>query len=107
RKTEHTHGAVEAVRAKHAEAARDLLPAGARLDETLGSIDGSFAELEQLATGLAILRELTPRTTDYLLARGERLSARLVAAALEAASCPTAYVAAVNGVQTDLLCENA
>src|SRR5207249_9678169 len=54
-KTEHTHGAVEALRAKHAEAARALLPAGARLDETLGSIDGSFAELEPLAAGLAIL----------------------------------------------------
>ena len=106
-KTEHTHGAVEALRAKHAEAARDLLPAGARLDETLGSIDGSFAELEQLATGLAILRELTPRTTDYLLARGERVSARLVAAALEAASCPCAYVDAVDVVKTDGIFGNA
>ena len=43
-----------------------------------------FAELEALAQGLRLLRELTPRTTDYLVSRGERLSARLVAAALEA-----------------------
>ncbi len=106
-KTEHTHGAVEALRAKHAEAARALLPAGARLEETLGLIDESFAELEQLAAGLAILRELTPRTTDYLLARGERLSARLVAAALEAASCPCAYVDAVDVVKTDGIFGNA
>jgi len=106
-KTEHTHGAVEPLRAKHAEAARALLPAGARLEETLGLIDESFAELEQLAAGLAILRELTPRTTDYLLARGERLSARLVAAALEAANCPCAYVDAVDVVKTDGIFGNA
>src|SRR5207244_125498 len=64
-------------------------------------IDQSFAELEQLAAGLAILRELTPRTTDYLIARGERLTARLVAAALAAADCPCAYVDAVDVVRTD------
>src|SRR2546422_8565889 len=35
-----------------------------------------------IAAGLVIVRELTARTTDYLVARGERLSARLFAAAL-------------------------
>src|SRR2546430_15621556 len=61
----------------------------------------SFAELEQVAGGLGVLRELTPRTTDYLAARGERLSARLLAAALDAAGCPAAYVDATEIAQTD------
>src|SRR5947207_9343096 len=93
--------AAEALRAQHAAAARALLPAGARLEELLRLIDAAFAELEQVAGGLGVLGELTPRTTDYLAARGERLSARLFAAALDAAGCRAAYVDAAEIVQTD------
>src|SRR3989449_246887 len=89
------------LRARHAEAVRALVPRGARLDELVGIIDAAFAELEQLAGGLGILREITPRTIDYLVARGERLSAQMFAAALEAGGCPAAYVDATEVVQTD------
>jgi aspartokinase/homoserine dehydrogenase 1 len=92
----------EALRAQHAAAARALVPkGGAALEELLRLIDAAFAELEQVAGGLGVLRELTPRTTDYLAARGERLSARLFAAALDAAGCPAAYVDAAEIVRTD------
>src|SRR3989440_607993 len=97
----HVRAAAEALRAQHVAAARALVPAGARLEELLRLIDEAFAELDQVAGGLGIVRELTPRTTDYLAARGERLSARLFAAALEAAGCPAAYVDAADVVQTD------
>src|SRR5437660_607271 len=93
--------AAEALRAQHAAAARALVPAGARLEELLRLIDAAFAELEQVAGGLGVLGELTPRTTDYLAARGERLSARLFAAALDAAGCRATYVDAAERVQTD------
>src|SRR5256884_7204502 len=93
--------AAEALRAQHAAAAQELVPAGARLEELLRLIGEAFAELEQVAGGLGVLRELTPRTTDYLAARGERLCARLFAAALDAAGCPAAYVDATEVVQTD------
>jgi aspartokinase/homoserine dehydrogenase 1 len=85
---------------RHATAARDLL-AGERRKETLHAIDETFAELEQIAAGLVIVRELTPRTTDYLVARGERISARLVAAALDEAGCPTALIDALEVVRSD------
>jgi len=91
----------KALRARHTEAARALMPRGARLDELVGGIDAAFAELAQLAGGLGMLREITPRTIDYLVARGERLSAQLFAAALEASGCPAAYVDATEVVQTD------
>jgi len=97
----HVRAAAEALRAQHAAAAQQLVPAGARLEELLRLIGEAFAELEQVAGGLGVLRELTPRTTDYLAARGERLSARLFAAALDAAGCPAAYVDATEIVQTD------
>jgi len=97
----HVRAAAEALRAQHVAAAQQLVPAGARLEELLRLIGEAFAELEQVAGGLGVLRELTPRTTDYLAARGERLSARLFAAALDAAGCPAAYVDATEIVQTD------
>src|SRR2546426_1819053 len=69
--------AAKTLRARHAEAVRALVPRGARLDELGGIIDAAFAELEQLAGRLGSLREINPRTIDYLVARGERLSAQM------------------------------
>src|SRR2546430_4142961 len=97
----HVRAAAEALRAQHVAAAQQLVPAGARLEELLRLIGEAFAELEQVAGGLGVLRELPPRTTGYLAARGERLCAGLFAAALDAAGCPAAYVDATEVVQTD------
>lgn len=89
------------LRSRHAEVARALLPAGPGRAELLAYVGDVFEELESLAQGLRLLRELTPRTTDYLAARGERLSARLVAAALDAAGAKAKYVDALDLVHTD------
>jgi aspartate kinase len=90
-----------ALHERHAKAARELLSDGSRRRDTLRVIDETFTELEQIAAGLAIVRELTPRTNDYLVARGERLSARLVSAALEEAGCPVALVDALEVIRCD------
>jgi aspartokinase/homoserine dehydrogenase 1 len=92
---------VDGLRSRHAEAARALLPAGRARADLLAYVGDAFAELEALAEGLRLLRELTPRTTDYLVSRGERLSARMVAAALEAAGTKARYVDALDLVHTD------
>ena len=92
---------VEALCAQHLGAVRALLGPGPRTDELVQTIEHAFAEVEPLAAGLRILRELTPRTTDYLVARGEQLSARLVAAALDSAGCSATYVDAAAVIQTD------
>ncbi|HEX3276411.1 MAG TPA: bifunctional aspartate kinase/homoserine dehydrogenase I [Gemmatimonadales bacterium] len=89
------------LRSRHAEVARSVLPAGRGRADLLAYIGTAFEELEALAHGLRLLRELTPRTTDYLASRGERLSARLVAAALEAAGAKAKYVDAIDLVHTD------
>ncbi|MCL2879846.1 MAG: aspartate kinase, partial [Treponema sp.] len=39
-------------------------------------------ELKSLLTGISLIRELTPRTKDYLVSFGERLSVRIIAAYL-------------------------
>jgi len=89
------------LRSRHAEAARALLPSGRARADLLAYVGDVFAELEALAEGLRLLRELTPRTTDCLISRGERLSARLMAAALEAAGVKARYVDALDLVHTD------
>ena len=86
---------------RHAAAARALLSGAQRSREVLRLIDEAFAELEQIASGLVIVRELTPRTSDYLVARGERLSALLVAAGLEEAGCPVALLDALDVIKSD------
>jgi len=43
-------------------------------------INGLFDELTRLLSGIALIRELTPRTKDYLVSFGERLSVRIAAA---------------------------
>jgi aspartokinase/homoserine dehydrogenase 1 len=99
---EHTVASLIAqLRDRHAEAARNLLPAGPNRAAILADIAEVFQELEALAQGLHLVRELTARTSDYLISRGERLSARLVAAALEHAGTRANYVDAVDVVHTD------
>ena len=93
--------AAATLHARHAAAARALLSGAQRSKEALRLIDEAFAELEQIASGLVIVRELTPRTSDYLVARGERLSAQLVAAGLEEAACPVALVDALEVIKSD------
>jgi len=88
-----TPGKVTALRRKHLVVARALLT-GAPQKELISVIDEAFDELKRLG-------EMTPRTTDWLLARGERLSARLFAAALEQAGCPVAFVPANDLITTD------
>lgn len=57
-----------------------------------------FAECQAILGGLAALRELTPRTRDLVVARGERLSAALFAAALGRRA---RYVDATDFLRTD------
>ena len=64
-------------------------------------IDRSFDELGSLLSSLVALKELTPRTRDFVVSRGERLSAQVFAAGLAAAGTPSTYVDATEIVFTD------
>ncbi|MEP7012259.1 MAG: aspartate kinase [Acidobacteriota bacterium] len=75
---------VERLRARHLETAQALARDGRDRDALLALIVASFSELGALARGLAILRELSPRTSDAIVARGELLSSRLFSAGLAA-----------------------
>ena len=87
--------------ARHLAVANALCPAGATRDALRTAISRSFGELQSFAHGLAILKELSPKTSDYIAARGERMSARIMAAALEVSGAKSAYVDAVEVIACD------
>ena len=91
----------ERLLARHRAAGRTLVKAPRARAALNAWFDESFGELLTLAEGLAILRELSPRTSDYIAARGERASARLFAAALAATGRRAEYVDAQPLVHTD------
>lgn len=98
---EKTTIALEAVREKYRVVLQQIgIPVRAR-NELTAIVDESMAELETLASGLAALRELTPRTSDLVVSRGERLSAQVFAAVLRASGAKAEYVDALEVVHTD------
>lgn len=70
--------AAAALTSRHKETAEALLRGETRLRALLG-IDALFAELRRALDGIYILKELSPRTLDYVMSFGERLSASLIA----------------------------
>jgi len=70
--------------------------------ELLDRIDRLNEELEKTVEGIAHLRELTPRSRDYLLSFGERLSTPILAAAIRSLSLKTrALTGAEAGITSD------
>ncbi|HKL87237.1 MAG TPA: aspartate kinase [Treponemataceae bacterium] len=63
---------VDAVEKLHKTTAKEL-------NISVVEIDVLLEELRTLLTGISMLRELTPRSKDYLVSFGERLSVRLMA----------------------------
>lgn len=93
--------ALDAVREKYRIVIRQLtLPPPAKKSITQ-IVDDSMTELETLSTGLVALRELTLRTSDLVVSRGERLSAHIFCSVLLAAKVKAEYVDALEVVYTD------
>lgn len=72
----------EALRAQHREAVELIVEDGEKRARLAEESDRLIEEAARLCRGTALLRELTPRALDAISSVGERLSARLVAAAL-------------------------
>jgi aspartokinase/homoserine dehydrogenase 1 len=70
-------------RSRHLAVAEALLPANRRR-AIVSEIETASDDLEALVGALAVLHESSPRIRDHIVARGERLSALMVAAALSA-----------------------
>ena len=78
-----------------------VCPKGEGREQVSKIIDQSIDELCGLLRSLTFLRELTSRTSDLVVSRGERLSAQLFVAALAGSGVKARYVDALEVVFTD------
>src|SRR5215831_2120619 len=82
---------VKALRERHHQTAKTLL--GEKRAAALApKLHAHFLELENFVRGLAAVRELTPRGSDYLLSFGELLSSVMVADAFAVRGLNAAWV---------------
>jgi aspartate kinase len=85
----------------HVKTARQFSKPG-KMKELLERIDQLNGELERTVEGISHLRELTPRSKDYLLSFGERLSTPILAAAIRGIGVKArALTGAEAGITTD------
>jgi aspartokinase/homoserine dehydrogenase 1 len=89
------------LRTRYLRAARAVGSRGAEGRALLAAVTAELDELAELAAGLRLLRDLTPRTSDFVVSRGERVSARIVAAAFGAGGMRARYVDATALIRTD------
>ena len=98
---EHAHRIFEALRKQQDTALAALIRDDEKRNWLSASLAKTFAEGEQLCKGTALLHELTPRTLDTISSLGERLSAPMVAGALQELGVPSEAVEATELIITD------
>ena len=85
-----SHGSKEKVRefmdviiSKHKKAAESAITDEKVLERTMSSVNSRCEELKNILLGIAHIGELTPRSRDYVLGYGEKLSAPILQGAIE------------------------
>jgi aspartate kinase len=89
-----------ALRERHYAAASELLGTGV-FTEFHSELEADFDALDELLKGIAAVGELTPRTLDNVVSFGERLSSKLVTAALSARGLNATHVDSRQCIVTD------
>ena len=75
-------GTVHTIIEKNKKLAEAAIQKESNRADLLGALERDFSELDELVDGMAILGEVTPRSMDYLLSFGERISIKIVAHAI-------------------------
>ncbi len=73
----------EKLRDRHEDTLNILVPPGKIREKAMGQIKGLLEEYSEICQAISILGEQTARVSDAIVSYGERLSSRLVAAALQ------------------------
>ncbi len=85
---------------QHIKTTKELL-SGTHKKKTLARIDELFRHLESVVLGISRLREFSPAGLDYVMSFGERLSAHILTAALNAQKVRCEYLNARHIIKTD------
>ncbi len=88
---------IASMRARHGKVLQAVAPG--EYDTVMEVIDERLCNLENILTAVYNLRELTPRSSDYIISFGERLSALIVSAALREAGVSSM---ALNGCEAGI-----
>lgn len=88
------------VKERHYTIAEALIPAK-RMESVNAHLEKEFKELTDALQGIALIRELTKRTLDLLMSFGERLSAYIIAAAMQEKVKNAIFVDARGLITTD------
>jgi len=88
------------LRERHYSTAGELLGTGL-FTEFHAELESEFDSLDELLRGIAAVGELTPRTSDYVVSYGERLSSKLITSAFTARGLKASLVDARDVLITD------
>ena len=81
---------------RHSQLVRELFSGGAQAVELRALVVELAGELRSMTDSIAVLRELTPRAQDAVVARGERVMARVFAGLLTSEGIAAEYVDAAD-----------
>jgi aspartokinase/homoserine dehydrogenase 1 len=93
-------GARQELARRHREVADRLLSASEQA-QVLPRLAEEIGNFEDLCSGFALVREITPRAMDALSSLGEKMSALLVAAVLRSKGCSADFVDSTELILTD------
>jgi aspartokinase/homoserine dehydrogenase 1 len=85
---------------RHLEAVRELISVQ-KQSSILAQVKIKVNELEDVLHGVYLVKERTPRTLDYIMSFGERLSAYIIAEAMKDQGIAAAYLDARTVIRTD------
>ncbi len=91
---------LEALKARHLSAVADLIPE-IRREAVLANLAMTFQELTDALHGVALVKELSKRTQDFVMSFGERLSAYIISEGLKASVPSAVFADARDFVATD------
>jgi aspartate kinase len=101
------HQAVSELANRHQELIEALITHPARKHQVLWEVKHLIGDFSNLCQAIHVLGEASPRALDAVAALGERLSVRILAAAVESSGLPAEYIESTHLIVTDDKFQNA
>lgn len=97
---------IEALEKRHYDIAREMLPAQQQSD-LITELKMLLNELEDVLQGVSLVQEITPKTRDFIMGFGERLSAKILTHLVRSKDIESEYTDARSFIVTDSRFGNA
>lgn len=91
----------EELKQKHIDFAKELVPDGKERDLLIEGLSMRLTELKEILDGIYLIKELTPKTLDYVQSFGELLSAYTINIAFKNSGIDAEFLDARKVIKTD------